>query len=372
MTESHHTDLIIIGGGFYGLRLALLAARYHHRVVVLEARAAPMQLASYVNQARAHNGYHYPRSYITAKASHDNYGRFRSEYQNCIDDNFTHLYAVARSGSWLNDYQFKSFCEIIDAPLRPVRHDDLALFNMDRIESVFRADEAAFNAYSLRDVLLAQIAAQPNIQIIYDARVERLVETQEQIAVQTTAGIWQAPKVFNVTYAHLNDIIRRCEFVDAARETLDIDIEIAEVCLCRAPADMEQIGITIMDGPFWATMPFPADGVRSLTHVRYTPHTSYSSRTHTQTPADILESYGKESNFTTMRADAARYVPAVAEFEFVRALFANKAIVANHEHDDARPIVLRRHQSDPLFISVLGSKLDSIYALEDALLDYLR
>ncbi len=365
-------DTIIIGGGFYGLRLALLAARLGQKVAVLEARRAPMQLASYVNQARAHNGYHYPRSYITAKAAHDHYAQFRQEYAACIDDSFTHLYAIARTGSWLNEYQFKSFCEIIGAPLHPVRHDDLALFNMDRIEAVFRVDEAAFDAYKLRDILLAQILQESAIQIIYDAPVARLSQQGNEIEINTPLGQFSAARVLNVTYAHLNDVIRRCDFLNIEQELLDIEIEIAEVCLCEAPTEFDAMAMTIMDGPFWATMPFPADGLRSLTHVKYTPHASYSSRARSETPAEILANYNQDTNFTAMRADAARYVPAVAEFKHKRSLFTNKAIVANHEHDDARPIIVRCHQSAPLFLSVLGSKLDSIYELESAVADYLR
>jgi choline dehydrogenase-like flavoprotein len=53
----HEFDAIVVGGGFFGCSLALhLRRKAGLRVVVLEAGADLMQRASYVNQARVHNG----------------------------------------------------------------------------------------------------------------------------------------------------------------------------------------------------------------------------------------------------------------------------------------------------------------------------
>jgi len=363
-------DLIIIGSGFYGLRLALRYGRRGMKVAVLERAAEAMTKASYVNQARIHNGYHYPRSYITAQASHDNYQRFMREYPECVDKDFTHLYAIARSGSQISDYQFQQFCEIVGSPLLPIRLDDVALFNQDRVANVFRVDEAAFDARALRSTLLAEISAYPDIIIHYNTDVTRLTQNGVTINVETSQGTFAAPRVLNVTYSNLNDTIRHAEFLETEKELLNIEIEIAEVTLCKLPPELERTGITIMDGPFWATMPFPAEKLHSLTHVRFTPHTSYSSHQNPMPPEDILSAYHHETNFYNMRADAARYVPAMAEAQFVRTLFTNKAIVSNQDHDDARPILVKCHSRTPHFISVLGSKIDSIYALEAAMDDY--
>ena len=36
--------------------------------------------------------------------------------------------------------------------------------------------------------------------------------------------------------------------------------------------ELKNSGITVMDGPFFSVMPFPAKGLHSFSHVRYTPH----------------------------------------------------------------------------------------------------
>src|SRR5689334_16069220 len=69
-------DAVVVGGGFYGARLALLLRRRGERVLLVEREATLLARASIRNQARVHNGYHYPRSVLTSMRSRVNYRRF--------------------------------------------------------------------------------------------------------------------------------------------------------------------------------------------------------------------------------------------------------------------------------------------------------
>ncbi len=60
-------DKIIIGAGIYGLYSALICAKQQEKILVLEYDEKPFMRATYINQARVHMGYHYPRSLSTAK-----------------------------------------------------------------------------------------------------------------------------------------------------------------------------------------------------------------------------------------------------------------------------------------------------------------
>ena len=62
-------DKIIIGAGLYGLYAAYQCAKKGQKIIVLEYDDAPFLRATYINQARVHMGYHYPRSYSTAVKS---------------------------------------------------------------------------------------------------------------------------------------------------------------------------------------------------------------------------------------------------------------------------------------------------------------
>ncbi len=47
------------------------------------------------------------------------------------------------------------------------------------------------------------------------------------------------------------------------------------MALMKMPPALNELGITVMDGPFFSLMPFPARSLHTLSHVRYTPHFSW-------------------------------------------------------------------------------------------------
>ena len=78
-------EKIIIGAGLYGLYSALFCAKKGENVLVLECDSAPFKRATYINQARVHQGYHYPRSIYTAMKSAGYFERFNRDYDFCIN-----------------------------------------------------------------------------------------------------------------------------------------------------------------------------------------------------------------------------------------------------------------------------------------------
>src|SRR3954453_8374790 len=112
-------DAVIVGGGFYGLYLAEFLAARVGRVVLCERGPDLMARASYANQARVHNGYHYPRSVLTAVRSRVNFPRFVDEFGPAVDATFEKLYAVARRGSKVTAGQFAEAMRRIGAPVEP-------------------------------------------------------------------------------------------------------------------------------------------------------------------------------------------------------------------------------------------------------------
>ena len=110
-------DAVVVGGGFYGLYLAEFLASRGPRVLVCERGPAPMQRASYANQARVHNGYHYPRSVLTALRSRVNFPRFVAEFQSAVQSGFEKIYAIPRQGSKVTAEQFAESMRRIGAPI---------------------------------------------------------------------------------------------------------------------------------------------------------------------------------------------------------------------------------------------------------------
>ena len=115
-----------------------------------------------------------------------------------------------------------------------------------------------------------------------------------------------------------------------------------------------------MDGPFFSTMPFPARGLHSLSHVRYTPHLHWYDEPG-KDPYARLDGYQGDSRVDRMIRDAGRYLPALADAVGRGSLFEVKTVLAKNEVDDGRPILFEKSASLPGLYSILGGKIDNIY-----------
>ena len=69
---THECEDLVVGGGFYGCMIACHLRRRHAGVWLLEKGPGLLGRASYANQARVHQGYHYPRSLLTGFRSRVN------------------------------------------------------------------------------------------------------------------------------------------------------------------------------------------------------------------------------------------------------------------------------------------------------------
>ncbi len=339
-------NAIVIGGGFYGCMVALHLHEKGIPVSIIEASDNLLSRASYVNQARVHNGYHYPRSFNTAYRSRFNSPRFIREFKPAVVDNFTHLYAIVRARSKVTAKQFTTFAHNIEAKIKPARKLHQEWFNPRLIESVFEVEEFAFDATILKEILLERLG-EDKIPIHYNEKVLRFTEGK----VITDKNEYPATLVFNCTYSALEDI--------AGTAPLKLKHEITEIALVKVPPLLSQIGITVMDGPFFSVMPFPAESLHSFTHVRYTPHASWKSGERA-TPYGQLDEYQRQSRFPFMVRDAARFMPMLKDSEYQHSHFEVKTVMQTNEVDDGRPILFQQQPGQSVY-SILGSKIDNIY-----------
>lgn len=95
-------DRVILGAGMYGLYAAGQLAKKGYRTLVIEQEKDVFMRGSYINQARLHNGYHYPRSFSTAMKSAGYFERFKRDYADCLNMDFEQVYAISRALSWTN------------------------------------------------------------------------------------------------------------------------------------------------------------------------------------------------------------------------------------------------------------------------------
>jgi glycine/D-amino acid oxidase-like deaminating enzyme len=355
-------DAVVIGGGFYGTTIAIYLAsqRGMRRVVVVEKESAILTHASYNNQARVHNGYHYPRSFTTAYRSRINLPRFARDWPEAVKRDFTKLYAIARRNSKVTARQFERFCHEIGAPVRPATPAQQGLFDERLVEGVFQVDEFAFDSTRLARWALGELQAH-DVALRLDTRVREVRRSPGGAlnVVVERAGhgeqTLETKYLFNCTYSGLNQL--RGEFPGT---TTGLKHEITEMALMQMPPELQDIGITVMDGPFFSTMPFPARRLHTLSHVRYTPHASWLDQADVD-PYRLLDDHHRHTRVDRMVRDSARYVPAIARARRVDSLYEVKTVLVKNESDDGRPILFEKHLSLPGCYSILGGKIDNVY-----------
>jgi len=367
---------IIIGAGLYGLYSALYCAKNNNdKVLVIECDKEPFMRATYINQARVHMGYHYPRSISTAIKSRGYFERFTKDFGFCIHDSFDQIYATSTNFSWTNASQFRKFCNDAD-----VRCDSVLpskYFKDSMCDGAFLTTEYTYDAHILKENLLMEIKKYPDIKLIFSTRIKSINKKDKLFRVTLDSGeIVETNFILNTTYASVNQIHAMLEY-----EPFKIKYELCEIILCKINEELKNTGITVMDGPFFSIMPFGKTGLHSLTSVTFTPHMTSYENLPTFACQNNCEGFCSpeflgncndcpakpETAWPYMSNLAKKYMNDNYKFEYVDSLFSMKPILMASEIDDSRPTVIRQFSENPTFISVLSGKINTVYDLDEVL-----
>ena len=381
MMNNDTYDKIIIGAGLYGLYAADFCGKKGERVLVLERDGGAFRRATYINQARVHMGYHYPRSLSTAKKSAGYFKRFCEEYDFCIHRDFAQVYATSSRFSWTDAEQFMLFCETAGIPCEEVPVS--RYFRQDMCDGAFLTREYTYDAAELARYYTDRIADMPNVSIEYGSRIEDILcDEAHNCFVITLAGGRKLEGAFllNATYASTNQVLNMVR--GAEHKEFDLKYELCEIILTEPSEELKNVGITVMDGPFFSIMPFGKTGFHSLTSVSFTPHiTSYENtpvfRCQERAGKDVCSrqdlgncsecEYRLDSAWPYMDHLARKYMLPQYDYKYVRSLFSMKPILKASEVDDSRPTAIRVNHRSPDMVSVLSGKINTVYDMEEYL-----
>ncbi len=362
-------NIIIIGGGFFGLYLADFCAKLGYKVKLIEKEQQLMSRASFTNQARVHNGYHYPRSMLTAMRSKESFPRFVREFEESIYKDFDKYYLVAKATSKVTASQFSSFFSRIGATCKPADDKLSELVNPALIDGSFSTVEYAFDALKLKDTMVERLG-NTDVEILLNTCAENVTENSNNLVVEAknyTTGqeyTFEANHVFNCTYSRINHLLAR-----NGLELTELKHEMTEMCIVDVPEELKKMGLTVMCGPFFSVMPFPSEGAHSLSHVRYTPHYSWND-THNSAYVDAHIKYTEDkrnSAWMHMIKDASRYIPILEECTYRKSIWEVKTILPRSEGDDSRPILFLPNHGMKGFHSIMGGKIDNVYDMIEAI-----
>lgn len=364
-------DLVIIGSGIYGLYISSLEVFKNKKVLILECDKSSFSRASYINQARVHNGYHYPRSLSTAKDTHNYFEKFNKEFSYAINDKFTSIYAIAKKNSLISAKEFELFCKKANISIKKI--DENEYFKPNKISSAYLTKEYVFDANLIKQKLLEK-ANTNNVTIMYSTYIKEVLKNNGKYILElNTNKVIETSLVINTTYSSIN-IVNRLFGV----KLLDLKYELCEVELGIPNKELSNLAFTIMDGDFFSTMPFGNDNYHTLTSVHFTPHlTSYEKIPKFRCQEKKLEcgqkilfncnncKYRPNSKEKEMYAIFNEYLLDKYKFEYKESLFAIKPILIKSENDDSRPTIIEKHTNNPTFISCLSGKVSTIYLMEE-------
>ena len=371
MKKLENFDFIIFGAGIFGLFTASLLAKKGLKVCVVEFEGHVFGRASNINQARVHQGYHYPRSLTTAKISAKYFDRFVKDFEPAINRKFKKIYAISNRNSFTSNRQFLKFCEFCKIPAKSIKPS--RYFNQGTVEAAYETEEYAFDPSLVKEILLERNKNYKYISYHFNERLTNVQKEGSSYNLEFASGLQiKSQGVFNCTYASMNQILDLFGF-----ELFEIKYEICEVALCETSENLGALGITMMDGPFFSVMPYGNMPLHTLTAVEHTPRrTSFEQLPHfpcqelnTACTPNILQNCNQcpakpHSSFKDMWQLAKKYLRPEFQVSYKRSLYAIKPILVFSEMDDSRPTLVHTCSEVPKFVTVLSGKINAIYELE--------
>lgn len=361
----------VIGGGLFGCYAAVLLADRGHDVVLIEQDEALLTRASFVNQARLHTGLHYPRSLLTATEALGHHRTFRARWPEAVRD-FMQIYAVATHNSRTTGSDFAAFIDRLGLPTEEI--DPERWFWPGTVSRAFVVEEPAFDARVLRSILAKEIADRPNISVRLGSIVTGgSVGPDASVVRLSTGETLEVDGLVLAVYAGTNGL-RAALGLDP----LPLTFELTEVVLGTVSSELRDVGLTVMDGPFWSLMPFGHGDQVSLTSVGLTPLrrstgdatfacqslrgdcTPLHLRDCTSCPVRPL------SGAAHQQQQMSAFLRSAAAFTPTSSLLTVKAVLTATEVDDARPTLV--HKEDRAEVTtVFSGKVSTLFDLDEEL-----
>lgn len=356
---TRHYDAIIIGSGMYGLYTAkYLNSKGLKTAIVSKDNVSKEQsnIGSINNQARIHNGYHYPRSITTAQKSVEYYQDFIDDFKDATID-FNQVYAIPAYGSLTSAKQFESFCNILD--VKCDNYSDSYLKTKE-LQGSWLTEEKAIDTNKMMSIALDRASASD----FYIDEIDCIYEDNNGHwkIVLNDGGRLSTSKIINSSYAGTNEVISKIVH-HKDEDLMNLKFQLCEIALF-SQYKKQDIGYTFMDGPFLSIMPHTQSGLVSLSSVIYTPH---------QTADDINQiDYNVKSRYELMLKQASNYLSTsfINNLVYEGSKYAVKALPQNADSSDNRSIQV--HQTQDHFISIVGGKLNAIYELDNILDSFLE
>lgn len=312
-------NIAIVGGGVFGSTIAIELASQGYNIVLYERHRRLLQEASSINQYRVHEGYHYPRSLVTALECQTSASGFARYYRQAIVPNgvgIEHYYAIASENSLTSPKQFVEFMDSLGLPYKKVEPLPGTALTVAARENIF--DPAKLTAIIDKRLKGAGV----------ELRLGRAAFEGDIEAFDFTVI---------ATYANLNDW---------SMNKRKYQYELCEKPVLKLPSTYGMKSIVIMDGPFMCIDPLGSTGMHVMGNVVHAIHHSNIGYAPVVPPAyEKLLNRGiiKNPPVTHIRqfiGAAQQFFPDIQRAEHVGSMYTIRTVLPYREKDDARPTLV--------------------------------
>jgi len=337
-------DIAVVGGGIFGVTVALRLARDGHAVTLFEEKPDILQAASFCNQYRLHRGYHYPRSWSTAEACVRGTEQFKAVYPECVVEGIAQHYCiVGDERSKIDGGQFLAFCDALGIGYRPVR---LNMLHTDKFDCCVQVEETVFDWDILARTCRRRLADSPVALRLGQRFAPERVDDYDVVVV--------------ATYARTNELLTG--HPEAQR---DYQFEVVEKLILRLPEAYARKGVVIMDGPFMCIDVRGYSGQHLMGNVVHAIHSTNVGPLPSVPPAywELLDN-GITARPSVTHFD--RFIEAAREFyeldpvEHVGSMFTVRTVLPDKDDTDERPTIVRR--VGERIVSIFSGKIPNCVA----------
>lgn len=336
----------VVGGGIFGISTAL-KLQNNFDVTLFEENEDILQNASSINQYRLHRGYHYPRSIETALSAKKGTETFVKEFS-CEISNTKQHYVIARKNTKTTSAEFESFMNKIGLRYSKVKTE---LVKSESSECTYKVEETLFDPLKLYDICFKRLK---------DSNVRLLCGTKFY-----SSQIGDFDYVVNSTYSNLNYL---------SNTNNHYQFEVCEKPVVKLSENYKDIGIVVMDGPFMCIDPYSNTGYHVMGNVIEAIHqTNIGTFPIVADELKPLLNKGLVKNPPITKFD--RFVESAKEFlnmdevEHIGSMFTVRSVLANRDHDDARPSIVNKHSQN--FYSIFSGKISTAVDTSIELNNYL-
>ena len=341
--------IAVIGGGIFGCTAAIYAARAGHEVVLYEQASSLLSGASFGNQHRLHEGYHYPRSPETARECREGNILFREEYGKAVIDGGKHYYAIANNGSKVTPDEYLRFCQSLDLPYK---HASVGQYmNPEAVELVVEVEEGRIS----HSELLGLVEKKLNESHV-------VVKTNTPFSADMSRNY---DRVIVAAYANTNACLAGLPRYDRNR-LAQFQFEVVEKPVVIMPVSFQSTGIVIMDGEFGCVDPLGSSRFHLLGHVKHAIwHRNIGLTAEVPYPLIPYMDRGictelARSNVAEFIEAGAEHIPALEEAEYVGSLFTVRAVLPGTDATDERPPlgdVMGKDQGECRYMRIFSGKI---------------